>query len=257
MKKMNMSRLAAVLLVLVLLTSCFVGSTMARYATGTSAQENARVAKFGVTISGYSDVFGEDYVNAAGGNIQGNANLTVSSSGAAGDNVVAPGTKGDDVLSFTISGSAEVAINVTITLDNNDALQMITLPQKDGYTDYTTYTMGTSKDGTGLYGTFDQASDYNPIKWTLEKDGVAVAGCSGVTLEAIETKLASMSKEYDPNSDEFAGICGNYTLSWIWEYGADSPADTYLGMVAAGVKDDDTVIITEAFGFKLYIEQVD
>lgn len=260
MKKINMNRLAAALLVLVLLTSCFVGSTMARYATGAEGSDNARAAKFGVEIQAYGTVFADDYEEFADGNDAGvanAANLTVASSGADGDNVVAPGTKGDDVLTFKIEGSTEVAVNVTVTLNNNDQLKMITLPAKDGYTDYTKYTMGTSTENKGSYGTFNQANAYNPIKWTLKKDGNPVPTCNGVTLDAIETYLTSISKKYAPNSAEFNDICGTYTLSWIWEYGEDSPADTYIGMVAAGKQTDTSVLLNETFGFKIYIVQVD
>lgn len=260
MKKINMNRLAAALLVLVLLTSCFVGSTMARYATGTSGEDTARAAKFGVTIEAYGNVFGQKYMNAANDNVQGEANLTVSSSDT--EKVVAPGTKGDDVLTFKIGGSTEVAVKVTITLDNSDKLQMITLPAKEDYTDYTQYSMGTSADSKGSYGTFDQASDYNPIVWTLKKTGATDPVAKG-TLEEINTYLGTLSVTYEAGSADFAAICGTYTLSWEWVIDAASPnpsnnpADTYIGMVAAGVQTDASVVLKETFAFKIYIEQVD
>lgn len=268
MKKINMNRLAAGLLVLVLLTSCFVGSTMARYATGAEGSDTARAAKFGITIEAYGKVFGQDYIKNVDPNgdealISGTANLTVSSKADAEgkrDNVVAPGTKGDEVLSFNISGSTEVAVKVTVTLDNQDKLGMITLPGAEGkqYTDYTKYIMGNTADDSGYNLKFDQATNYNPIKWTLSKNDNPIADCTKVTLDVIEKYLEdNICGEYLPNSAEFAGICGEYTLSWIWEYGVDSPADTYIGKVAADDVTDTSVKLNESFGFKIYIEQVD
>ena len=50
MKKTRTMRMAAVLFALVLITSCFVGNTFAKYVASGEATDTARVAKFGVTI---------------------------------------------------------------------------------------------------------------------------------------------------------------------------------------------------------------
>ena len=50
-------RVAGLLLALVLVTSCFVGGTFAKYTTGNYGEDNARVAKFGVAVQGTSDMF--------------------------------------------------------------------------------------------------------------------------------------------------------------------------------------------------------
>ena len=264
MKKINMNRLAAGLLVLVLLTSCFVGSTMARYATGATGSDTARAAEFGVDIEAYGKVFGEKYVNKAGGNIQGAVNLTVSSNKDGHTNVVAPGTQGDNVLNFKISGSAEVAVKINLTLANG-GLSMITLPAKQGYKDYTSYQMGTSSSNKGSYGTFNQNNAYNPIVWTLMQkrtDDDAFKQVAQGNLQAIETYLHGLAFETKGDAkifaagDDLAATFGEFQLSWKWAYGEDSPADTYIGKVAAGVK-DEAVILNESFGFKIYIEQVD
>ena len=51
MKKNTMMRLAAVLLVGVLLTTSVIGGTFAKYTTSDDATDTARVAKWGVTIN--------------------------------------------------------------------------------------------------------------------------------------------------------------------------------------------------------------
>ena len=47
MKKNSTLRVAALLLALTLITSCFVGSTFAKYVTGSSSQDTARIAHWG------------------------------------------------------------------------------------------------------------------------------------------------------------------------------------------------------------------
>ena len=44
-------KIAAVLVALVLITSCFVGSTFAKYVTNGDLTGSARVAKFGVNVT--------------------------------------------------------------------------------------------------------------------------------------------------------------------------------------------------------------
>mgnify|MGYP002508629535 CR=1 FL=1 len=56
-----MKRFVAMLLVLVLMTSCFVGGTFAKYTTADSASDTARVAKWGITVSTSGTLFGKFY----------------------------------------------------------------------------------------------------------------------------------------------------------------------------------------------------
>lgn len=50
-------RAAGLLFALVLITSCFVGGTFAKYVTSKSASDSARVAKFGVVIEAQDNRF--------------------------------------------------------------------------------------------------------------------------------------------------------------------------------------------------------
>ena len=55
-------RAAGLLFALVLITSCFVGGTFAKYVTSGYGHESARVAKFGVTMSVATDTaFKQNY----------------------------------------------------------------------------------------------------------------------------------------------------------------------------------------------------
>ena len=53
-------RAAVLMLALVLITSCFVGGTFAKYVTSGSGTDSARVAKFGVTVKANVDVFAKE-----------------------------------------------------------------------------------------------------------------------------------------------------------------------------------------------------
>ena len=112
MKKNRMMRAASALLVAVLMTTCTISGTFAKYTSSETATSTARVAKWGVTITGSGDTaFQKQYKN-------GDLEVIVDSSTE--DKVVAPGTSGT-FANATISGTAEVALKVetsgTLTLE--------------------------------------------------------------------------------------------------------------------------------------------
>lgn len=101
-------RVAGLLLALVLVTSCFVGGTFAKYVTSGGGSEEARVAKFGVTVQGWGDdaVFKKQY---ASNTASYEADTVISM-----EKVVAPGTKSDEggILMTRVTGTPEVAVKV-------------------------------------------------------------------------------------------------------------------------------------------------
>ena len=109
-RKNHTLKLAGILLALVLVTSCFVGGTFAKYVTKGTGSDSARVAKFGVTVAANGSTFAEEYATDDGTVVGTIAKSVVSSQNKV--KVVAPGTKGD-MASMTLSGSPEVAVKVT------------------------------------------------------------------------------------------------------------------------------------------------
>ena len=107
-RKNHTLKLAGILLALVLVTSCFVGGTFAKYVTKGTGSDSARVAKFGVTVTANGSTFAEEYAT----NDETVGTITKSVVSSERKKVVAPGTKGD-MVSMTLSGSAEVAVKVT------------------------------------------------------------------------------------------------------------------------------------------------
>ena len=87
MKKNKMMRIAGGLLIAVLLTTSIISGTFAKYVTTGSAADEARVARFGVTVTGSGSLFAKNYYSVKSG----------SSNNAAPD-----GTADDDNVVLTV-----------------------------------------------------------------------------------------------------------------------------------------------------------
>lgn len=227
MKKNIAMRAAGGMFVVTMLTTSIISGTYAKYVTTGTVSDTARVAKFGVEIAADGDLFGTSYVNVDGGNKPSSSGtLTVVSSND--DNVVAPGTKNSAGLSFGISGTPEVAVNITIEAVCNKNIFL-----KEG-----TYT-----DVTGADTTFTLADDYYPIKWTLKNDGNDItynnAKLEDVSIDTINNYFKTLSITVAPGNDlADAAELEGYTLSWAWDFddsgkGTNDKADTVLGDLAA------------------------
>ena len=239
-RKNSTLRIAGGLLALVMVTSCFVGGTFAKYTTAADATESARVAKFGVEVGISGGAFKTSYNKDSATSI---AETVVSSNG---DKLAAPGTQDENAVTFTIKGAPETAVRVQVGMDD---MQDIVL-KKGAYRDYTK---------APYDGTFQVPTDYHPIAFYLKKgDDVVVAG----SLADINGYLRSeyVSGDYQANTNLGTALCsrggyptsgggyssnstdttGVYTLYWHWVYehnneyftGGDA-ADTLLGNLAA------------------------
>ena len=117
MRKNKMMRLASALLVAVLLSTCAISGTFAKYVTTASAADTARVAKWGVAINSVNAAdntfFKGEYTTD---DTKYSATITNSVDSADGADVIAPGTKGDWV-NVSVSGTPEVAVKVEYAAD--------------------------------------------------------------------------------------------------------------------------------------------
>jgi hypothetical protein len=253
MKKNKMMRLASALLVLTLLTTSVISGTFAKYTTSASASDTARVAKWGVTVSASGSLFSKNYLTSTNTGTAETTGISVASSSS--DNLVAPGTKNDSGLTFSIKGKPEVAVKVKfdVTVDNDVFLKAI--EANGAYKDYT----------NGASGTFTLASDYHPVLFTLKKgDDVASVKLKStdstetklenVTLATLETGIEALSQDFvEPNTQ----LDATYTLTWKWDYddasssGSNDKADTLLGTLAATpgslAKTADSTAVTVAW----------
>ena len=115
MKKNVMMRVASLLMVCVLATTCGISGTFAKYVTKGDSIDAARVAKFGVVVTGSNDMFNETYVTHDTDLTTDEAAIVGANSVVSTENVVAPGTNGS-LANFSITGTPEVAVRVSYDL---------------------------------------------------------------------------------------------------------------------------------------------
>lgn len=210
MKKNTMMRIASVLLVAVLLSTCTISGTFAKYVTEGTSQDTARVAKWGVVITGQADMFKTEYDandNTATG-LTGKS--VVSADTIHGRNrLLAPGTEGT-LTDIALSGTPEVQVEVKF--ESN-------------------FDIG----GWLLNGTVY----YCPIVITI--DGVEYYGMSYASEEAFEdavnAAIENFSANYEANTN-LANVAVNNapSVSWDWAFYRDpdhDAKDTILGNQAA------------------------
>ena len=227
MKKNKMMRVASILLVAVLLTTSIISGTFAKYVTSGEASDKARVAKFGVVVTGEGALFSQNYWTQSEGNGPSGAEpegfphwMTVESSNS--DKVVAPGTHSDNGLNFTITGTPEVDVRVTVKIEEDS--KDIWLGAANNFPNRTTSATGDI---------FANENEYHPLVYTLS-DGLGNVLAKG-NLSDIQWYLNSYEGfYYDAGTDlSTVGLSG-LSLTWEWPYesGKDMQ-DTLLGDIAA------------------------
>ena len=200
MKKNKILRLASVMLMLCLITTCAISGTFAKYTTNDTGSDSARVAKWGVTVelSGAS-LFSNTY----------NSNKVVGTSSA---KVVAPGTSGT-LAGITISGQPEVATTVSVS----------------GSITFTGWTVSGSEycpivvtvDGVNYQ--VGTGSDTATEKYFADVDALEAA---------LVTAIGNLSASFNAG-DTLSGTGINSMISWSWGNEVDNTKDTVLGDLAA------------------------
>lgn len=228
---MNRNRLmkaSAFLLVSTMATSCFVGSTFAKYVSEGEGDDSARVAKWGVEVTvtgdGFKTSYGKDDYKS---NVDGN---TVISSTT--EKVVAPGTKGT-FGGVKISGKPEVAVKVE-----------------------TTATVDLSGWNVASGGEF-----YCPLKFTVGDTTIngldyssSTAGGEGSFENAIKTAIQEATTKEVAAGTDLSTVGDDITYSWEWPFegstgkvaNQNDELDTKLGDNAADgdTGNDPTISIT-------------
>jgi hypothetical protein len=184
MKKNKMMRIASVLLVAVLISTCAISGTFAKYVTKVEGTDTARVAKWGIllTVDG-ADVFGTKYAAQDAKYLAAGGVYSVESSND--DKVVAPGTSSEILesnLVATVKGTPEVATRYTLVAEK---LKDVYLPAGT-YTDYTVLNLVPATEGTEAtadapateavpahyeYNGEFTTKAYAPVKWNMTISG--------------------------------------------------------------------------------------
>lgn len=236
-------RVAGLLLALVLVTSCFVGGTFAKYTTGNYGEDNARVAKFGVAVQGTSDMFDPTYAKDDDSlTVSANSVVAFNYNGAngTGDNLVAPGTKKDNCLTASVTGTPEVAVKVEYVAQMNL---------------------------TGNWQSDDKGTFYCPL--IIKVNGTEIKGTDytdkDAFITAVTTAVSGHNAQYAPNTNLANETNDKLSISWEWPFEVKNEAgvvdhtidlkDTYLGDLAANAADKDMPKIH--LGLYLTVTQID
>jgi hypothetical protein len=186
MKKNKMMRIASVLLVAVLLSTCAISGTYAKYITETEVKDAARVAYWGFDAPATQDfkLFDHNDTNITSAN---------------GDKVIAPGSTAEASFAFGYTAATTPAIGA---------------PEVN-------YTFTVNVATTGTY----TALDNNPsFTWYLEKNGTKVNDYNTVAdlVNAIKALSgdASGTKSYNAGTLPAAFTAADevYTIGWNWAF---------------------------------------
>jgi hypothetical protein len=237
MKKNAMLKIAAILMVAVLLTTCAISSTFAKYTTAAEDDVTARVAKFGVTVTAnVDDLFATSYTDPRGDAADVNAETITTGEGeqaiSVTDNVVAPGTAKSFNTGIVVTGKPEVAVQVT-TVAN------LTL---------TGWTVG--------------GAEYCPLVFTVgtgtyKIDGTAIKTVAELET-AVENAIAAYTAIYAPNTDLSTAATDNFVIGWSWAFEVlDSDGDVDAAIDVKDTALGDAATASVSLTLKQTITQVD
>ncbi|MBE6578265.1 MAG: hypothetical protein E7651_00485 [Ruminococcaceae bacterium] len=233
MKKNLMMRMASVLLIAVLMSTCAISGTFAKYVTSDEGSDMARVAKWGVVVEAKNfGMFEMDY-ETDDDEATFTGDYSVSSAKGDRDDLLAPGTSGS-FANIKITGTPEVAVDVSI---------VATVVVSENWI-----------DGDGNF--------YCPVVVTVgaaKFNGLDYASATDFA-KAIQDEIKGKSMQYAPNTN-LAEIYDNTNLDLAWAWAFENATgtennqtdvkDTFLGNAA--VTEDLTISI----GVSITVTQID
>lgn len=231
MKKNIAMRVAAILFILTMISTCAFSTTFAKYVTSKKSTDTARVAKWGVTIAVQGqDAFEKEYEGATG--VTGNTVVTSKT-----DDLFAPGTSGT-LITVDVNGKPEVSVNVVV----NATLTL-------------TGTWKIDHDGDA------ETAEvfYCPIVITVGETKV-----NGLNYADANSLIAAVDTAFDKNANHNANddtLATAYDLTATWEWAISGTtgteldqtdiADTALGNLA------NTSDQTFEFDYSVVVTQID
>lgn len=221
MKKNKIMRLAALLLVVCLMTTSMLSATFAKYTTEDYAGDGARVAKWGVSLQVVGTLYGESYQECIVSNTEENIEVqSIDFARDGRDSVVAPGTCADEGFHISLTGTPEVATSTYVTimaqnvfLNAGEYGLMVEVPAGavdaenfgylgDLYTeDGGSYTLAASYTDGATYYTLEDKVDttslgtYYPVVYTMEGDTTYSGDDSVDTINMIAMEIAKLFAE--------------------------------------------------------------
>lgn len=202
---MKTFRLACILLISVLVTTSMLSGTFAKYSTSANIVEKARVAKWGVEVEMYGNLFGEAYdgVFDTITNKEDNSVTVKTIQKATVNDLVSPGTKVVDGLHFSISGSTESAIQIDYRIVNqNVALRpnLYGIMEKIGDISEEDYN-NLLKQGKSLYKKVDRLlTGSEPNNTNIEKPGYVKANLDDAKASTVIYELYNIVEVNHPTN---------------------------------------------------------
>ncbi len=195
MKKLNTNKIVALLAALCLMTSAFVGSTLAKYTSEATGTDTARVAKWSFEVGSGHDIapvatteFTFDLFKTVT-DVDGNTDDAEVANGTS-ENIIAPGTAGkfDIVIKNTSEVDAQYAIDYTVTKTTDAA----TLPIKFSVDGGDSWTDNLSNVTAGTATQLDYETGTETItvqwKWEIGADATADTADTALGLAAADNK---------------------------------------------------------------------
>ena len=206
MKANKIMRVASVLLVAVLLTTCAISSTFAKYVTTASGSDTARVAKWGVSITVPGTMFSDSYKDTATTYTANETGDTITvQADTQGTKILAPGTNGT-LANLAVTGTPEVDVTVTYTAD------LVLTNWKIG------------------------ENEYCPIVFTVAGNTIQMGGEINTVAKletAVENAIAAVTNTYNTNTNLSTVVNDDLVVTWAWAYSGNDVNDTALGNAAA------------------------
>ena len=125
MKKNTMLRTASILLVAVLLTTCAISGTFAKYTSTAAGSDAARVAKWDIDVEGTgieSKVFTFDLFNTVIDTDTDAAETDVKV--GTNETIIAPGTKGSFEINLTNASEVNATYDIAYTISNTAGIPL-------------------------------------------------------------------------------------------------------------------------------------
>lgn len=208
MKKNKMMRLASVLLVLVLMTTCVIGGTFAKYTTSATSSDSARVAYWGFQSSNsmdLSDLFAASYSNVKAQNIK---------------DVMAPGTWGSATFAFAYDEDVK-ANGSDLTMTGPEVAYDFTVTVEATCDEYI-------KNNKNIVWKLDN-NGQTELEWAAFVEAIAeLSGAENVEYNA-ETGVATGTKQYEPGKlpTAFTTEDNTHTIYWEWKFEDKAEANSY------------------------------
>jgi hypothetical protein len=135
MKKNRTMRLAALLLVLTLITSCFVGGTFAKYVSTANNEDSARVAKWAFEVNDANIVTAETFTFDLFKTINDSDGTSLEENIAKKDGTtIAPGTSGEFAIKLENLSEVDAKYGIDYTVTKSDDTLPIEFSVNNGAT---------------------------------------------------------------------------------------------------------------------------